>query len=301
MQGQTGQKAQGRAMGLSIAALLVGMLSIQLGAAIAKGLFPLLGAAGTASLRILFAALFLAIALTPWKVRPTRATIGPLLLYGLVLGLMNLSFYKALATIPLGLAVAIEFIGPLGVAIAFSRRRVDLLWAGLAVTGLFLLLPFGIGDADTDPVGIGWALGAGLCWALYILAGKRTSQDHGYRAAALGMAIGALAILPAGVAVADRVLAHPQTLLFVAAVALLSSALPYTLEMIALRHVPAGTFGTLMSLEPALGALAGAIWLREHLPLTQWIAIAAIMAASAGATWTASRMSGAPTIPTEPT
>lgn len=269
--------------------LLIAMIAVQWGASLAKGLFPVLGSTGAATLRILFGAVFLAIILRPWKIRLTADNWRALLLYGVSLGIMNLSFYKALDTIPLGIAVAIEFTGPLGVAIATSRRAIDFLWIALAIAGLALLTPWAPGSHDLDLAGIGYALFAGLCWAVYILAGKRAGQDHGHRAAGAGIIVASIVALPIGIAQAGSTLLTLSVLPLVLAVALLSSAIPYSLEMVALRRLPAATFGTLMSLEPALAALMGYMLLGEMLPLPHWVAILAIMAASAGATLAATR------------
>ena len=288
-QGSRHNNRQTGAIGLPIAMLLVAMISVQWGASLAKGLFPVLGSTGTATLRILFGAVFLSILLRPWTIRLTRDNWRPLLLYGVSLGLMNLSFYKALESIPLGIAVAIEFTGPLGVAIALSRRAIDFLWIALAVAGLALLTPWTPGSADLDPGGIGFALFAGLCWAIYILAGKKAGADHGPRAAAAGMVIAAMVARPIGVGVTGDSLFTLAVLPAALAVALLSSAIPYSLEMVALRRLPAATFGILMSFEPALAALMGHVLLGEHLSLLHWAAILTIMAASAGVTLTATR------------
>lgn len=287
--------APGPGLVAPVAGLMLSMASIQVGASLAKQLFPLAGATGVAALRILFAALILAVALKPWRVRIRPADRAPLLIYGLALGGMNLSFYKALDTIPLGIAVAVEFVGPLGVAVFASRRAADLLWAGLALAGLALLAPREAGAQALDPAGVGYALGAGLGWAVYILAGRRAGKALGPQAAALGMIVAAALALPIGIAQSGRALLDPAVLPVVAVVALLSSALPYTLEMIALRRLPAATFGILMSLEPAFGAVAGYWWLGERLSVLHGLAVGAIMLASAGTTWTATRARKAPT------
>lgn len=274
---------------LAVAGLMLAMASIQLGASLAKGLFPLAGSSGVAALRILLAALILAPILKPWRVRVPADVRGPLLLYGVALGAMNVSFYKALDSIPLGIAVAVEFVGPLGVALLASRRAADLLWAGLAVAGLALLAPWGDDARRIDPVGIGYALGAGVAWAVYIVAGQRASHALGPRATGLGMIVAAAVALPLGIAQSGRAMLDPALLPMAAAVALLSSALPYTLEMAALRRLPAATFGILMSLEPAFGALAGYWWLGEKMTPTHMAAMGAIMLASAGTTLNAAR------------
>jgi inner membrane transporter RhtA len=219
----------------------------------------------------------------PWRFRLTRADLGAVALYGVVLGAMNLSFYMALRTIPLGLAIAIEFMGPLTLALIHSRKPIHFVCIGFAVLGLILLLPLKAGAAALDPVGMGLAAFAGLCWALYIVFGKRLSHLHAGQSVALGMSVAALVILPFGVAHAGAALLNPALLLAGIAVAVFSSALPYSLEMIALRRIPERTFGVVLSAEPAVGALAGLIVLHEHLTGQQWLAIAAIVAASVGA------------------
>jgi inner membrane transporter RhtA len=211
------------------------------------------------------------------------------LLYGLVLGLMNLSFYMALRTIPLGLAIAIEFAGPLTLALIHSRKLVHFALVGLAVAGLALLLPIWSGVEGLDPVGVAYAAFAGLCWALYIVFGTRLSHMHAGQSVALGMSTAALVILPFGIATAGAGLLVPSVLIVGLCVALASSALPYSLEMIALRHIPKRTFGVLLSVEPAIGAVAGMVLLHEQLSPLQWLAIACIIAASIGAVLTAPR------------
>lgn len=271
----------------SIAGMMIAMISVQSGASLAKLLFPLFGSGGTAAMRIIFAALLLALLFRPWKARLTRNNWQPILFYGATLAAMNISFYAAIARIPLGIAVAIEFVGPLSVAIASSRKPTDFLWIALAVAGLTLLTPWSPESANLDRLGLLLALCAGMCWALYIIFGKWAGQHHGPRAASLGMIVAAIFALPVGIAEVGTALFDPQLLALATAVALLSSAIPYALEMVALRHLPAATFGILLSLEPALGAIAGYVVLHEALNLTQWTAIVAIMAASAGAAVTA--------------
>jgi inner membrane transporter RhtA len=205
------------------------------------------------------------------------------LAYGLSLAAMNSVFYLALRTIPLGIAVAIEFVGPLAVAVLASRRRLDYVWVALAVVGLSLLLPIAPGGTPLDTAGILYALAAGVGWALYIVFGQKAGQLHGTSASTWGLMIAALVTVPVGVADAGSLLLDPAVLPFALGVAIFSSALPYTLEMIALRRLSTKTFGTLMSFEPAIAAIAGFLVLREHLTGMQWLAIAAIICASVGA------------------
>lgn len=270
-------------------ALVGGMVSLAVGTSFAKGLFPVVGAEGTATLRVGLSALVLLTIWRPWRFRLTRADAGRVLLYGLVLGMMNLSFYMALRTIPLGLAIAIEFAGPLSLALIHSRRLVHFALVGLAVSGLAMLLPIWSGVKGLDPVGVGFAAFAGLCWALYIVFGKRLSHMHAGQSVALGMSTAALVILPFGASTAGLALLAPSVLLLGLGVALVSSALPYSLEMIALRHIPKRTFGVLLSVEPAIGAMAGMVLLHEQLTPLQGLAIGCIIAASIGAVLTAPR------------
>jgi inner membrane transporter RhtA len=267
---------------LPLAAILVAMVSVQGGASYAKRLFPLIGAEGTTALRLGIAAILLAIVLRPWRSRLSMASAPALIGYGVALGAMNLMFYLSLRTVPLGIAVALEFLGPLTVAMLSSRRRIDFLWIALAITGLAVLLPIGRGAHPVDPGGAALALGAGVGWALYILFGQRAGAAHGAQTTALGTAIAAILIVPVGVAHAGADLLSAPILWSGLIVAILSSALPYSLEMTALTRLPTQTFGTLMSMEPAIAAISGFAFLGETLAPVQWLAIAAVMGASAG-------------------
>jgi len=198
------------------------------------------------------------------------------------MGLMNFFFYLALSYIPLGITMALEFTGPLGVALVASRRAIDFLWISLAALGLAALLPLGLGGAPLSGLGIAYALAAGACWALYIVFGRRAGKAHGGQITSLGTVIGACVIVPIGFAHSGAQLFSPAILPMAIGVAVLSSALPYTLEMFAMPRIPTRTFGVLMSLNPALGAVAGLVFLQESLTLIQWTAIASIIAASAG-------------------
>jgi inner membrane transporter RhtA len=197
---------------------------------------------------------------------------------------MNLLYYQALRTVPLGITVSLEFTGPLAVAVLSSRRSLDFLWIALAGAGLYLLLPVGHAHATVDPRGAAFALGAGSCWALYIVFGQRAGTDFGPQTVALGSIIAAIIVVPVGVAAAGAKLFSAAALPYGLAIAFLSTALPYTLEMIALTRMPTRTFGILMSIEPAMGALIGWVMLREHLSAVQCAAIALIILASVGAT-----------------
>lgn len=268
----------------ALATMGAAMVSVQFGASLVKRLFPVVGAQGATALRVVIAALILAVVLRPWRNWPRREGWRPLVAYGAALGLMNLTFYAALERIPLGLAVAIEFTGPLALAVMASRRAVDFLWIALAVGGLVVLLPIGGAGHGLDPVGVALALAAGAFWALYIVFGRKAGEAHGAQATAIGMAVAALVVLPAGVLQAGASLLEPHALLVGAGVAVLSSVLPYTCEMYALTRIPVRVFGVLMSLEPALAAAAGWLVLHEALSPRQLAAIAAIIAASLGTT-----------------
>lgn len=271
-----------RSILLPVGALLLAILSLCVGTSFAKQLFSVVGAQGTTAMRVGFAALILLAIWRPWRIPLDRSQARLILLYGLILGAMNLMFYMALRTVPLGLAIAIEFTGPLAVAVAGSRRWTDILWVALAAGGLLLLLPITPGPA-LDPVGVTFALGAAVCWALYILTGSRVGRGHYGQATSLGMATAALAVLPFGLAAGGGALFTPEVLAVGLVVAVMSSALPYSLEMYALSRLPRPTFGILMSLEPAVGAMAGFVILDERLTPLQLLAIAAIVAASVGA------------------
>ncbi len=258
------------------------MVSFQVGASVAKQLIPSIGAPGTTALRLGLSALIVIALQRAWRTVPARADWPVILAYGLSLGAMNFVFYLALRSIPLGIAVAIEFVGPLGVAVYASRRRVDYLWVAFAAVGLLLLLPIRATEDRLDPVGVLCALAAGVGWALYIIYGQRAGRAHGAAASTWGLIVAACLIVPIGVADAGRNLLAPKTLAFGFTVAVFSSALPYTLEMVALRKLSAKTFGTLMSFEPAIGALAGFALLHERLTPVQWLAIGLIIVASVG-------------------
>jgi len=276
---------------LPVVILLIAMVSIQGGASLAKSLFPLVGAPGVTALRLALGTLILVIIFKPWRLRFTREQRLPLLFYGLSLGAMNYMFYLAIQTIPLGVAVALEFTGPLAVALFASRRPVDFIWVILAVLGLWYLLPLGENVTHVDLTGAALALGAGACWAIYILSGQRAGAEHGPATVALGSLIAAVIFVPLGALQAGDALWHGSVLPLGFAIAILSTALPYSLEMVALTRLPTRTFGTLMSMEPAMAALSGMIFLGETLSLQQLLALMAIIIASMGSTLTLRRES----------
>ncbi|TRO22060.1 threonine/homoserine exporter RhtA [Ectopseudomonas mendocina] len=266
-----------------IALLVVAMVSIQSGASLAKNLFPLVGAEGTTALRLVLGAIILSLVMQPWRARLDLRKCHALLAYGLALGGMNLMFYMSLQSIPLGIAVALEFTGPLALALFSSRRLLDFVWVILAVAGLWMLLPTGATQHAIDPLGAALALGAGVCWSLYIIFGQKAGPQHGRRTVALGTWVAALLVLPIGAWHAGSDLLSLDLLPIALGVAVLSSALPYSLEMVALTRLPARTFSVLMSLEPAVAAMCGLAFLGEKLLWGQWLAVGAIIVASAGA------------------
>lgn len=265
--------------------LIIAMASIQSGASLAKNLFAALTPQGVTALRLLFSSLILLAIWRPWRHRPDGQAWRLLALYGTSLGAMNLFFYMSLQKIPLGVAVALEFTGPLLVAVLSSRHVRDLIWVLLAIAGIVLLLPVHTLSMPLDMAGVLYALAAGACWALYIVFGQRAgARFPGGVTTAYGMMFAAAVAVPYGVLTSG-----PQLLQFhlwpaAFGVAVLSSALPYSLEMLSLQKLPARTFSVLMSLEPALAALSGLMFLREYLTPVQMLAIALLMTASIGTT-----------------
>jgi inner membrane transporter RhtA len=262
--------------------VLASALSVQTGAGIARGLFDDLGPAGTVLLRTLFGALVVGALWWPRVRGRARADLGTAVAFGLVLAAMNLTFYEAIDRIPLGIAVAIEFAGPLAVAVAGSRRRLHIAWVVLAAVGNLLLVRTGEGSANL--AGVGFAAAAAACWAAYIVlsqrAGRAFPRGEGL---AIAMVVGTLALLPIGVAGAGSSLLALGPLATGAAIGLLSSAIPYSLELEALRRLPEAVFGVLMSLDPAVAALAGFLLLDQDLGGRELVAIAMVITASAGA------------------
>ncbi|WP_041162507.1 threonine/homoserine exporter RhtA [Enterobacter ludwigii] len=271
---------------LPVVVILIAMLSIQSGASLAKSLFPLVGAPGVTALRIALGTAILVVIFKPWRLRFKKEQRLPLLFYGLSLGAMNYMFYLSIQTIPLGIAVALEFTGPLAVALFSSRRPVDFIWVILAVLGLWFLLPLGQSVSEIDLTGAALALGAGACWAIYIVTGQRAGEEHGPATVALGSLIATIIFVPMGMAQATESIWQWSVMPIGLAVAILSTALPYSLEMIALTRLPTRIFGTLMSMEPALAALSGMVFLGETLTFTQTLALCSIIAASMGSTLT---------------
>jgi inner membrane transporter RhtA len=272
---------------------MVSLITLCAGTSLAKGLFPFVGAEGTTTYRLVFSTLLLMAFWRPWRRAWTWADVPILVLFGATLGLMNLLFYNAIKTVPFGLAIAVEFTGPLAVALWSSKKPLDFVWIVLAVAGMGLILPLGNASgadmqaAAIDPLGIAYALGAGACWAVYIVVGQRVADRIGAFATPMGMLVAALLVTPVGISVAGSSLLNPEWMLAGLGIALLSSAIPYSLEMYSLKHLPKQTFSILLSLEPAVGALAGWLVLSEQLSTQQLGAIGLIMAASMGSAMTA--------------
>ena len=270
---------------LATVCLLIAMMTIQSGASFAKQLFPIVGPEGTTALRLGFSALILCLVFKPWKHIPTRGNRLAIVVYGLSLGGMNILFYYAIERIPLGIGVALEFTGPLAVALFSSRRKRDLFWVACAIAGILLLLPDMSGEESLDPVGVILALAAGACWAGYILFGKKTGmQSSGGATVALGMIVAAIVLVPYGGIMQASAFTWEVIPLGIG-IAVLSSALPYTLEMVALRNMPSQGFSIMMSLEPAIASLAAFVILGELLTLWQWLAILLVIIASAGSSF----------------
>ncbi|MGI5409349.1 EamA family transporter [Streptomyces sp. HUAS 31] len=262
--------------------VLAGGISVQFGGALAVSLMPRAGALGVVALRLLVAAIVLLVVCRPRLRGHSRTDWSTVIVFGITMAAMNGLFYQSVARIPLGPAVTLEVLGPLALSVLSSRRAVNFVWAGLALAGVFLLGGGGFGSLD--PIGVVFALAAGAMWAAYIIfsarTGRRFPQADGL---ALAMAVGAVLFLPLGIAESGTKLTDPVTIGLGAAVAILSSVLPYTLELLALRRLPAATFAILMSLEPAVAATAGFLILDQALSALQALAIALVIAASMGA------------------
>jgi inner membrane transporter RhtA len=272
---------------LPIIALIGAMASLSIGASFAKGLIPLVGAQGAATLRITIAACILLAFWRPWRRRLSWRHAGSIALYGISLGALNLLFYMSIRSIPIGVAVALQFLGPLAVAIATSRRAADLVWIVFAVLGLLMLLPLADAAYGLDKTGVAYALSAAICWALYIIFGQRTAGVHPGHATALGMTTASIVVLPFGLTHAGLELFNPALLLGGLTVAVLSSAVPHSLQMVALRQLPKRTYSIMLSLEPAMSAVAAAVMLNERLTEVQSLAIGCIISASIGSAATA--------------
>ncbi len=266
------------------------MISVTTGASLAKNLFPALGAEGTTVVRLGLGAILLLFMWKPWKFELNVFQFRIVVLYGLCLGLMNLMFYMAINRIPLGIAIAIEFIGPLTVALMLSKKILDLFWAFLAAVGIALILPLSDLQQTLDPIGILFAAGAAVMWGLYIMLGKKAGAilPSGI-ATSLGVTAAFLFITPFGATDALKIFTHIPLIPIAMGVGILSTAIPYSLEMTALKKMSPSHFGIFLSMEPAIGSLVGLIFLKEHLTLIQCAAVLCIMVASIGSTVAVSR------------
>jgi inner membrane transporter RhtA len=269
--------------------LIIAMLSIQSSGSLAKVLFADFPILSVSAMRLLIGSLILALIFRIWQANFKQVNWQAVISYGIALAGMNALFYLAIARLPLGIAVSFEFIGPLSVALYYARQKFDFIWVGLAILGLILLFPFNAA-ASLDPLGIFFALSAGACWALYIVAGQKPSGISGNHTVCLGMFIGMLCLMPIALSIGiPNNVWQPNYLLLFTTLAILASALPFSLEMYALRHMTPLAFGTLTSLEPAIAALSGYIFLTEQLLWTQWLALSVIILASIGCTFTTQR------------
>lgn len=274
----------------AIVLLFIAMISMQSSGALAKTLFDQFPVITISAMRLLLGSLILAVIFKIWQVNFKQVKWSSIISYGVALAGMNALFYLSIHRIPLGIAVAFEFIGPLSVALFHARQKFDFIWVGLAILGLVLLFPFDQAKQTLDPIGIAFALAAGACWALYIIAGQRPSGVSGNHTVCLGMFVGMLCLMPIALFSGMPLkVFEPSNLIYFIALAILASALPFSLEMIALRNLSALSFGTLMSLEPAIAAFSGFIFLNEQLLWTQWLALATIIIASIGCTVTAQK------------
>lgn len=267
--------------------LIIAMISVQSSGSLAKILFHDFPILTVAAMRLLFGALILALIFKIWQINFRQVKWQALISYGFALAGMNALFYLSIDRLLLGIAVSFEFVGPLSVALYYARQKFDFVWVGLAILGLILLFPFDQVSEGLDLIGIGFALGAGACWAIYIVAGQKPSGISGNHTVCLGMFIGMLCLMPVALFSGFSIAVfEPSNFIYFIALAVLASALPFTLEMIALRHLTALSFGTLMSVEPAIAALSGFIFLGEQLLWNQWLALATIICASIGCTYT---------------
>jgi inner membrane transporter RhtA len=264
------------------------MACFQIGAACAKTLFPAIGPQGAAALRLSLGAVMLLVIVRPWRAWPRPAPLLALLGLGVATGGAVLMFYLAQSRLPLGVAIALQFLGPLTVAIVGARRPIDLVWAALAAAGVWWLVGAGARTAAIDFVGVAFALAAAVAWAAYILCGRIASAAFGGSTGALAASIAAVLVLPFGVAQAGTALLSPALLPMALLVALLSTVIPFSLELYALPRLPARTFATFTSLEPAFGVMSGWVLLGQHLAATQIAGVAVVITAAAGAAWSTS-------------
>ena len=270
--------------------IILSMISLVSGASLAKQLFVTIGPESTSVIRLGIAAFFLTLLWRPWKKKLKKQQLKIIAIYGICLGVMNFLFYLAIARLPLGIAIAIEFIGPLSVAIYLSKKAFDFLWAILAIIGIALILPLSEVQQPVDIIGVVYALGAAAAWALYVIQGKKAaSVARSGITTSLGMITGFIAIFPFGATNLPIIFTSSNLILTAIAVGIFSSAIPYSLEMVALKKLTSKHFGLLMSMEPAIGTIAGYLYLNEELTSLQLLAIFCIVTASIGSTMTATR------------
>jgi inner membrane transporter RhtA len=280
-----------RSILLPVLAAAGAMAAFQIGAALAKTLFPAVGAQGAAALRLFFGSLMLLALVRPWRFWPQktadkRAVILPLIALGAAIAGAMQMFYLAIERLPIGVAIALQFLGPLGIALVSSRKPVDLVWIAFAALGVWFLTDPASAGVSLDPVGVAWSLGAAACWAAYIVMGRYVSGIFGRATAPLTVGIAALIIMPIGVAHAGAALLDLSLMPVAILMALFSAAIPFVLEFFAMPRMPARTFATLTSLEPGFGVLFGFVMLQEVLTLPQLGGVGLVIAASAGAIWT---------------
>jgi inner membrane transporter RhtA len=271
---------------LPIVATIAAMAAFQIGAATAKSLFPAVGPQGAATLRLGLGAVMLMAIARPWRAWPNHAPLLPVLGLGCSMAGVILMFFLALNRLPLGVAMALQFLGPLGVALFGSRRPSDVIWAALAAGGVWFLVDAGPATTSLDLVGVAWALAAAACWASYILCGRAAGTSFGTSTAALAVSIAAVLVLPVGIHHAGSALFAPALIPMALLVALFSTAIPFSLDLYALPRMPARTFAVFMSLEPVFGVLSGLLILHEGLSGMQVSGVVAVVIAAAGAAWT---------------
>lgn len=271
----------------AIILLLIAMIVLQSSGSLAKILFGQFPILTVSVMRLLLGGSILALIFKIWQINLKQVNWKAIISYGMALAGMNALFYLSIHRLPLGIAVSFEFIGPLSVALYHARQKYDVLWVGCAIFGLILLFPFDQSSQTLDPIGIICALGAGACWAMYIIFGQKPTGISGQHTVCLGMWIGMLCLMPFALYTGlSWDVFEPQSLLLLTLLAILASALPFSLEMVALRNLSPFVFGTLTSLEPAMAALSGFIFLHEQLAWTQWFALCVIIIASIGCTYT---------------
>jgi inner membrane transporter RhtA len=282
--GEAAEKS--RSILLPVLAAAGAMAAFQIGAALAKTLFPAIGAQGAAALRLFFGSLMLFALVRPWRFWPKGAVILPLILLGAAIAGAMQMFYLAIERLPIGVAIALQFLGPLTVALIGSRKAVDLVWIAFAALGVWFLTDPASAGVSLDPIGVAWSLGAAACWGAYIVIGRHVSNIFGRATAPLTVGVAALIIMPIGIAHAGAALIDLSLMPVAILMALFSAAIPFVLDFFAMPRMPARTFATMTSLEPAFGVLFGLLILQEYLTWPQLGGVALVIAASAGAIWT---------------